>query len=154
MSATTSAHLQAATHRASTPTLLGIPAELRNIIYDNVFSSETKQCLAPHALTRVSKSIRRDSLAMYYGPVKSKPLEIPLHNPLQFTHAKQWLAELPADRYTILPDIEFSWTEHNNFGSYKFSLRCARWAITPDRRFSIQIGWRNKTGVPSSRIVE
>jgi hypothetical protein len=153
MSVTTSSHPQATTQRVNTPTLLGIPAELRNLIYDHVFLSQTKHSLAPHALTRVCSCIRRESLAMYYASVRCKPLEILLHHPSQFRHVTRWLAELDTDRYPTLPDIEFSWTEYRSLGIRKFGLRCARLLTTLDNAFPVQIDWCDKTGVPSSRIV-
>lgn len=154
MSSPAPADLQALTDRANPPSLLGIPPELRNVIYDNVFSSETKRGLAPHALTLVSKCIRRESLAMYYASIRSKPLEIPLHNSTQFAHAKQWLAKDNKNPHPVLPDIEFSWTEHRAFGSYKIAMRCARQATTIGEEFGKQIDWCIATGVRSSHILE
>lgn len=152
MSSSASASPQASTDRANQPSLLGIPAELRNTIYEDVFSSETKRGLAPHALTRVNKSIRRASLAMYYESVKFKTLEIPLHNPTQFAHAKQCLGEVNMDMYPVLPNIEFSWTEYRAFGNYKVVMYCARQATTIGEEFGRQIDWCIQTGVRSGYI--
>jgi hypothetical protein len=152
MSPPASADPRASTDRANQPTLLGIPAELRNTIYDNVFSSETKHGLVPHALTRVSQCIRRESLAMYYASIRSNTLEILLHNPTQFAHAKQWLAEVDTNLYPVLPDIEFSWTEYITFGSQERTVLCARQVTNLDKELGKQIEWCNKNGFPSSLI--
>jgi len=149
MSFPASADTQASIDRANQPTLLGVPAELRNIIYDKVFSSETKHGIAPHALTRVNRCIRRESLTMYYASVRYNTLEIVLHNPTQFAHAKQWLAELSKNLYTVLPDIEFSWTEYRAFGNRKFALRCARQVTTLKKEFGKQILSCDLTEMPS-----
>jgi hypothetical protein len=107
MASPASSDPRASTDRVNKPTLLGIPAELRNIIYDNVFSSETKHGLVLHALTRVSQCIRRESLAMYYASTRSNTLEILLHNPTQFAHAKQWLAEVDTNLYQCSLTLNF-----------------------------------------------
>ncbi|KAM0707541.1 hypothetical protein Q7P35_004186 [Cladosporium inversicolor] len=137
-STATLADPQASTDRVNQPTLLGIPAEFRNIIYDKVFSSETKRGLAPHALTRVSQCIRRESLGMYYPSIKHKSLEILLHNPAQFAYAKRWLTEVDTSLYPVLPDIEFSWTEYRAFDNRKFALHCSRHVIDLKEEFDKQ----------------
>ena len=154
MSSPTSADAQALTDRANQPTLLDIPAELRNVIYYDVFSSETKRNLAPHPLTRVNKCIRCESLAMYYESVKSKSLEIPLHNATDFALAKQSLSDVDTNPHQVLPDIEFSWTEYRAFGSYKIAMRCAREVTTIDEESGRQVDWCDQTGVRSGHILE
>ena len=77
-----------ANDRVNQPTFLGIPPETRNAIYDYAFSAESKRGLAPHALTRVNRQIRQESLFMEYKSVKT--LVICLHNRKQLDHFKQW----------------------------------------------------------------
>lgn len=154
MSSPTSADAQALTDRANQPTLLDIPAELRNVIYYDVFSSETKRNLAPHSLTRVNKCIRRESLAMYYESVKFKPLETPLHNVIDFALAKQSLSDVDTNPHQVLPDIEFSWTEYRASGSYRIAMRCAREVTTVNEEFVRQMYWCDRIGVRSSHILQ
>ena len=154
MSFPTSADPRALAAHVNQSTLLGIPAELRNIIYDNVFSSETKHGLVPHALTRVSQCIRRESLAMYYASVKHNTLEIRLHSTAQFTHAKKWLAEVDTNLYPVLPDIKFSWTEHGTFSSHKVAMSCARQKTTLGEAFGKQLARCANTGARTSHILE
>lgn len=90
---------------------------------------------------------------MYYECVRFKPLEIPLHDPSQFTHAKQCLAEVETTIHPVFPDMEFSWTEYRAFGSYKIAVQCARQTTTISEEFGRQLDRCIKTDVNSARIL-
>lgn len=91
--------------RGHETTLLGIPAELRNAIYEYTFSTEFKSKPTPHPLTQVNKQIRRESLGMYYKSVTFLKLE--LQSLKKIRCVKKWLAEFDLAAYGALPAIEF-----------------------------------------------
>lgn len=105
MSSTAHSGADASSGREHTPTLLGLPAELRNAIYEYTFVAEIKSRLTPHAMTRVNRQTRRESLTMNYESVTY--LKIPVDTSRQIARAKKWLAEFDFTVYPVLPTIEF-----------------------------------------------
>lgn len=134
MSSTEISTSSASNDRANQPTFFGIPPETRNAIYDYVFSSDTTCSLTPHALTQVNKQIRHETLAMYHASILT--LKIPLHDAIQVARAKRWLAEVDTTLYSVLPDIQFSWTEQNH---QDVNILCARQIIDLNKEFELQL---------------
>jgi hypothetical protein len=97
---------------------LDLEPELRNRIYEQTFFAEAQTSssgLAPHALTRVSQQVRRESLGLYYSSVET--LEIPLYDEKNVAHVKEWMAESSLQHYPILPGIAFATTANFRDGS-------------------------------------
>jgi hypothetical protein len=109
-------------HSKDSPEIPGIPVEqpfrfldlepeLRNQIYEQTFFAEAQTSfsgLAPHALTRVSQQVRRESLGLYYSSVET--LEIPLYDEKNVGHVREWMAESSLQHYPVLPEITFATT--------------------------------------------
>jgi hypothetical protein len=90
---------------------LDLEPELRNQIYEQTFFAEAQTSfsgLAPHALTRVSQQVRRESLGLYYSSVET--LEIPMYDEKNVGHVREWMAKSSLQHYPILPDIAFATT--------------------------------------------
>jgi hypothetical protein len=86
------------------PGFLKISAELRNQIYENVFTAIYISSPVPHALTQVNGQIRSESRAMYYASAKG--IRIWLRTPEQIKRAQVWLAEVDMSLYPSLPALE------------------------------------------------
>ena len=56
--------------------------------------------------------------------------------------------------YPVLPDIEFSWTEHGTFSSYKIAMSCVRQNTTLGKAFGKQLARCADTGARTSHILE
>ena len=104
MSSTAHSGASASNGPDHTPTFLGLPAELRNAIYEYTFAAETKSRLTPHPMTHVNRQTRRESLTMYYKSVTY--LKLPLDTLGQIACARKWLAEFDFKEYPVLPTIE------------------------------------------------
>lgn len=121
------------------PTLLGIPPEARNIIYDYAFSADTTRNLAPHALTRTNRLLRQESLSLQWEYVET--LVIPLHTRKQLHHFKEWAtAEIEQPKYTRVyettrkpfpsyPSLQFNYTTAAEGKRARLSF--ARQELTP-----------------------
>jgi hypothetical protein len=120
MSSAPTLSFQLSGSRKDSPEISGIPAELpfrfldlepelRNQIYKQTFFAEAQTSfsgLAPHALTRVSQQVRRESLGLYYSSVET--LEIPLYDEKNVGHVREWMAKSSLQHYPTLPDIAFA----------------------------------------------
>lgn len=99
-------------------TLLGLPAELRNAIYEYTFAVEIKSRPTPHPLTQVSSQIRKESLKLYYESVTY--LRLSVRTLEQLARARKWLAEVDLTVYPTLPTFAFSfpWSDHPDSDVY------------------------------------
>lgn len=112
-------------------TFLGIAAELRNSIYEYAFFSEIKRGVAPHALTRVNKQIREETLEMYFESNRVvETLVVPLHTYKQLSHSEQWVdAEQKCQTFPKRPDvIQHRHNPEPHYPSFEFHFTPARGA--------------------------
>lgn len=91
---------------------LKLSPELRNAIYEYTFKDDvaTKEWsgLAPHALTRVSRQIRSESLGMYHQ--YPRKISIFVSSTQREKHFREW-AETDAQLYQVLPKLEIPWKD-------------------------------------------
>lgn len=125
------------------PTLLGIPPEIRNIVYDYAFSIDTTRNLAPHALTRTNRLLRQESLSLQWNYVET--LVIPLHTRKQLLHFKEWAAaEIEQPKFTRVhertkkpipsyPSLQFDYTTAAEGKRARLSF--ARQELTPAEEY-------------------
>lgn len=114
-------------------TLLGLPAELRNAIYECTFATELKSKPTPHPLTQVNKQIRQESLAMYYNSVTY--LQLPVQSLKSIARVKKWLVEFDLSAYGELPTIEFvhHWLQFDRSSKFDCTreVRCPADSVRP-----------------------
>lgn len=125
------------------PTLLGIPPEIRNIIYEYAFSTDATMNLAPHALTRTNRLLRQESFSLQWNYVET--LVIPLHTRKQLLHFKEWAAaEIEQPKFTRVheqtrkpipsyPSLQFDYTTAAEGKRARLSF--ARQELTPAEEF-------------------
>ncbi|GAB7329133.1 hypothetical protein MBLNU13_g00961t1 [Cladosporium sp. NU13] len=144
MSSIHSTSSQRSENHFNQPTLLGMPPEIRNVIYDYAFSADTTRSLAPHALTRTNRLLRQESLSIQWKYVET--LVIPLHTRKQLDHFKEWAAaEIEQPKYTrahestgksiaAYPGLQFDYTTAAEGKRARLSF--ARQELTPTEEYS------------------
>lgn len=86
---------------------LKLSPELRNAIYEYAFICEERSGLAPHALTRVNRQVRSESLGIYYPLVHT--IDTPLVTRHHFDNFRQWLLRGGLKLFPVPPNFEFTY---------------------------------------------
>lgn len=135
-------------NRIQAPAFLGLPAELRIAIYKYAFDVEpwnTRFKVAPHALTRVNRQIRHESMPLYHTFVESlEYLELPV-TASKISLTREWLRTVDLAAFPKLPTFVFTFSMGRDDDYFDANMYVSREVCRPAKglRQHMHMGYEN-----------